>query len=112
MLDHSYRTFAFGAALGEWMGLDVDLELLFAAALLHDIGLTTTVDDVDPALASAVAARDVAEQVGLSTAATDILLSALTLHSSCDVTQVHGEVADLISAGIALDVAIAAASRG
>jgi hypothetical protein len=104
MLHHSHRTFAFGAALGELENLDVDLELLFAAALLHDVGLPTSVDQVDFTLASARAARDVAEQVGLSTAATDILRSAITLHHSPGVGLAHGTVAYLLSAGASLDV--------
>jgi hypothetical protein len=97
LLNQAYRTYALAAAFGELTGLDVDRELLFAAALLHDTGLTATVD--------------VAEQVGLSTAATDILLSAVTLQPSRGVTLAHGEVAYLLSAGVALDV-VAAASRG
>ena len=99
LLNHSYRTYAFGAALGELEDLDVDRELLFAAALLHDIGPTT-------------AAREVAEQVGLSTAATDILLSAVTLQRSPGVTLSHGEVAYLLSAGVGLDAVLAAPCRG
>ena len=39
LLNHSYRTYAFGRALGELEGIDVDTELLFAGALLHDTGL-------------------------------------------------------------------------
>ena len=35
LLNHSYRSYAFGAALGELENLDVDWELLCAAALLH-----------------------------------------------------------------------------
>ena len=39
MLNHSYRTWAFGRALAEIDGVEVDDELLFAAAMLHDLGL-------------------------------------------------------------------------
>jgi HD superfamily phosphodiesterase len=38
LLNHSYRTYRFGRALGALEGLEVDEELLFAAALLHDTG--------------------------------------------------------------------------
>ena len=86
LLNHSYRTYAFGAALGELESLDVDRELLFAAALLHDVGLPTPVPQVDFTRASARVARDVAEDVGLSTAATDTLRTAITLHHSPGVT--------------------------
>jgi hypothetical protein len=104
LLNHSYRTYAFGAALGELADLDVDRELLFAAALLHDIGLPTPVPHVDFTRDSARAARDVAEDVGLSTAATDVLRTAITLHHSPGVTLAHGPVAYLLSAGAGLDV--------
>jgi hypothetical protein len=104
LLNHSYRTYAFGAALGELGNLDVDREVLFAAALLHDVGLPTPVPRVDYTRDSARAARDVSEQVGLSTAATDTLRSAITLHHSPGVTLVHGPVAYLLSAGAGLDV--------
>ncbi|HEX7189062.1 MAG TPA: HD domain-containing protein [Actinomycetes bacterium] len=104
LLGHSYRTYAFGAALGELENLDVDREVLLAAALLHDVGLPTPVPQVDFTLASARAARDVAEQVGLSTSATDTLRTAITLHHSPGVTLEHGPVAYLLSAGAGLDV--------
>jgi hypothetical protein len=104
LLNHSYRTYAFGAALGELENLDVDRELLFAAALLHDVGLPTPVPQVDFTRASARVAREVAEEVGLSTAATNILRTAITLHHSPGLTLAHGPVAYLLSAGAGLDV--------
>jgi len=104
LLNHSHRTFLFGATLGELEGLDADREVLYAAALLHDVGLLTRVPRVDFTRASARAAQQVAEQVGLSTAATDTLRSAITLHHSPGVGPEHGPVAYLLSAGAAVDV--------
>jgi hypothetical protein len=104
LLNHSYRTYAFGAALGELADLDVDRELLYAGALLHDVGLVTPVPQVDFTRASARVAREVAEEVGLSTAATDTLRTAITLHHSPGVTRARGPVAYLLSAGAGLDV--------
>ena len=104
LLNHSYRTFAFGSALGALENLDVDREVLFAAALLHDVGLPTPVEGVDFTRASARVARDVAEDVGLSTAATNTMRTAITLHHSPGVTSAHGPVAYLLSAGAGLDV--------
>jgi HD superfamily phosphohydrolase YqeK len=100
LLNHSYRTYAFGAALGELENLDVDRELLYAAALLHDL-----------TPASDRAARDVAEQVGLSTAATNILRTAIRLHGGPGVTLANGPVAYLLWAGAGLDVALGAPFR-
>ena len=104
LLNHSYRTFAFGAALGELEGLAVDAELLFAAALLHDTGLPTSDKNVDFTRNSARIARDVAAEVGLSAAATETMRTAITLHHSPRVTPAHGSVAYLLSAGAGVDV--------
>lgn len=104
LLNHSYRTYRFGRTLGELEGLDVDTELLFAAAMLHDTGLVAPPVDADFTLASSRFARDVAEQVGLSTAATDTMLNAITMHHSPGVTLDAGPEAYLLSAGAAADV--------
>jgi hypothetical protein len=80
------------------------LELLYSAALLHDIGLATTRGREDFTLTSARVALDVAEEVGLSTAATETLQSAITMHHSPRVTLAAGPVAYLLSAGAGVDV--------
>ena len=104
LLNHSYRTYQFGRALGELDGVDVDAELLFAAALLHDTGLVIGTGRDDFTLTSARIARDVAETVGLSTAATETLQTAITMHPSPRVTPGAGPVAYLLAAGAAADV--------
>jgi hypothetical protein len=104
LLNHGYRTYRFGRALGEIEGIDVDTELLFAGALLHDTGLVDPPTGADFTLASTRIARDVAQQVGLSTAATDTMLTAITMHHSPGVNLDAGPVAYLLSAGAAADV--------
>ena len=104
LLNHSFRTYAFGSALGDLEGLAVDAELLFTAALLHDTGLPTRDRDVDFTRNSARTAQEVAAQVGLSKAATETICTAITLHHSPGVTPAHGPVAYLLSAGAAVDV--------
>lgn len=104
LLNHSYRTYAFGAAIAALETVDVDRELLFAAAMLHDTGLPTPRQHVDFTVRSARIARDVAERVGLSTAATEILRTAITMHHSPEVPLSAGPVAYLLSAGAGLDV--------
>ena len=86
LLGHSHRTYTFGRALGELERIDVDTELLYAAALLHDTGLVLAAGTDDFTLASARVAWDVAEEVGLSTAATETLQTAITMHHSPRVT--------------------------
>jgi HD domain len=104
LLNHSFRTYRFGRALGEVEGVDVDEELLYAAAMLHDTGLVAPPADADFTLASSRFARDVAAQVGLSTAATETLETAITMHHSPGVTPDAGPEAYLLSAGAAVDV--------
>ena len=104
LLNHSRRTFRFGLSLGLVTGTEVDEELLYAAAMLHDTGLLTSSGDADFTLESTRVAREVAEQVGLSQEATTIMLDAITLHHSPGVGPEHGAVAQLLSAGAAADV--------
>lgn len=105
LLRHSHRAHTFGRALGELEDIDVDTELLYAAALLHDTGLILAAGTDDFTLASARVAWDVAEQVGLSTAATGTLQTAITMHHSPPVTLDAGPVAYLLAAGAGVDVA-------
>ena len=105
LLNHSYRTYMFGMAVGELEQLDVDAELLFAAAMLHDTGLILASGPDDFTLASAGLASVVAERVGLSTSATETLQTAITMHHSPRVTRAAGTVAYLLSAGSGVDVA-------
>ncbi|MEP9363022.1 HD domain-containing protein [Nocardioides sp. CN2-186] len=104
LINHSYRTYMFGRALAVLDDIDVDDELLFAASMLHDTGLVNPTGDADFTLASARVAREVAEQVGLSGAASTTMQNAITLHHSPGVSLTSGAVAYLLSAGAALDV--------
>ena len=104
LLHHSRRTYRFGRALGIVTGTDVDEELLYAAAMLHDTGLQAPAGDADFTLASTCVARQVAEEVGLPHEATTTLLDAIALHHSPGVGPEHGAVAQLLSAGAAVDV--------
>lgn len=105
ILNHSRRAYAFGAALGIVDGVDVDHELLYAAALLHDVGLIDgSGDGTDFTLASAAVATQIAGDVGLSLADARAIASAITMHHSPDVRLNDGPVAYLMSAGAAVDV--------
>ena len=105
LLNHSYRSYVFGRALGVIEGLEVDDELLFAAAMLHDTRLVNPTGNADFTLASSRVAREAAEQVGLSSEASTTMQSAITMHHSPGVTVAAGPVAYLLSAGAGVDVA-------
>lgn len=104
VLNHSYRCYSYGVALAALEGIDVDRELLFAAAILHDTGLSAPSPGVDFTVTSARIALEVAETVGLSTAATETMRTAITLHHSPGVTLDDGPEAYLLSAAAGVDV--------
>jgi HD domain len=104
VLNHSYRCYSYGVAIAALEDIDVDRELLFAAAMLHDTGLSAPAPGVDFTVVSAGIALKVAENVGLSTAATETMRTAIMLHYSPDVTLADGPEAYLLSAGAAVDV--------
>ena len=105
LLNHSRRAYTFGAALGVIDRIDVDRELLYTAALLHDVALPTGAGaGIDFTIGSASLAAQVAAEVGLSASAAEVVASAITLHHSPNVRLDDGPVAYLLSAGAALDV--------
>jgi hypothetical protein len=104
LLNHSFRAYRFASALGELAGLEVHSEVLFAAALLHDTGLVLADGKDDFTLTSARVAQDVATDVALSTAATETLQTAITIHHSPRIPLAAGPVAYLLSAGAGVDV--------
>ncbi len=57
LLGHGYRTWIFGACFSELDSVAVDPELLYAAALLHDSGLMTSVVGEDFTIRSAEVVR-------------------------------------------------------
>jgi hypothetical protein len=45
LLNHSVRSYLWGAAWGTMAGIDFDRELLYVAAILHDVGLVPEFDN-------------------------------------------------------------------
>lgn len=61
VLEHSFRTFLFGLALAEIDGAPVDLEMVYVAAMLHDLNL----EHPTPGRCFAVVGAERAEQFAL-----------------------------------------------
>lgn len=89
LFDHSRRVFLFGALQGRRRGLRPDLELLYAAAMFHDLGLTqrylesTVRFEVD----GANAARDFLLQHGVGEAEAHKVWLAIALHTTPGVPE-------------------------
>lgn len=104
---HSSRTFAWAALLAMRDGLTYDVELLYAASLLHDLGLCAP--HAPPpggcfALSGARAAKQRLRALGIEGEVVDRIASAIALHLEVGVALRHGPEAHLLNRGAALDV--------
>jgi hypothetical protein len=107
LFQHSTRVYFWAALTGRRKGLIFDSELLYAAAMFHDIGLTHRFREsplrfeVD----GANAARDFLRGHGLGEADLDKVWMAIALHTTPGIPEhMHPEIA-LVQAGAGMDVA-------
>jgi len=106
IVEHDYRSYLFGRALGEAERLDYDDEALFAATMLHDYAFMTmdALEDRCFTLAGAEVAEQVLESSPLSEADRHAVLDAICLHLNPTVRREQGSIQHLAHDGIALDV--------
>lgn len=98
---HCFRSYAWAALLDD--GLEWDEEMLYTAAMLHDLGLTSDYDrggcfESD----GADAAREILIAVGWNPPRLDIVAEAVYLHMH-EVTSKHSAEARLLAAGATAD---------
>jgi HD domain len=110
LLNHSVRSYLFGRALGT--GLDYDDELLFLAAVLHDIGLTPAGDgDQRFEVDGADAATRFLLANGLTEQRAEIVWDSIALHTSIGIANRKRPEIALANAGIGIDVSKRGANR-
>ncbi|HVQ84765.1 MAG TPA: HD domain-containing protein [Mycobacterium sp.] len=106
LFDHSRRVFLFGALQGRRRGLQPDLELLYAGAMFHDLGLTQRYRasalrfEVD----GANAAREFLLQHGVDKANADKVWLGIALHTTPGVPEFLEPEIALVTAGVETDV--------
>jgi hypothetical protein len=107
LFHHSTRVFLWAALSGKRNSLIFDPELLYAAAMFHDIGLTQSYGksqlrfEVD----GANAARDFLRSHGVSEGDVEKVWMAIALHTTPGIPEhMHHEIA-LVQAGAGMDVA-------
>jgi hypothetical protein len=107
LFNHSTRVYLWGALLGKRNRIAFDAELLYVAAMFHDIGLTSAYRDsklrfeVD----GANAARDFLRGRDIDDADIAKVWTAVALHTTPGIPEhMHGEIA-LVQAGAGMDVA-------
>ncbi len=109
LLNHCLRTYLWGALLGQRDRLSWDQELLYVAAMLHDLGFTEEHARRDPdahcfAVEGARAAGRFAADAGWEAARSDALEEAICLHINVEVPLDHGAEAHLLFRGAGYDV--------
>jgi HD domain len=105
LTNHSFRSHFFAVALGEQGRIRFDVELLYVAALLHDIGLVARFDsgrcfEEDGAVEAARLAAD----EGWPVERCEVLGEAIRLHVAVDVELGDGPEAYLLWHSTGLDV--------
>jgi hypothetical protein len=107
LFQHSTRVYFWAALTGRRKSLIFDPELLYVAAMFHDVGLTQSYREsqlrfeVD----GANAARDFLRSHGLSEGDVDKVWMAVALHTTPGIPEhMHPEIA-LVQAGAGMDVA-------
>ena len=106
LFNHSRRVFIFGALQGRRRGLQPDLELLYAGAMFHDIGLTERYRnsvlrfEVD----GANAARVFLLEHGIAEADAAKVWLGIALHTTPGVPEFLAPETALVTAGVETDV--------
>jgi HD domain len=104
--NHSRRVFLFGSLQAERMGLKPNAELLYVAALFHDLGLVAPYKSEDQRfeLDGAAQARAFLTSLGHSATEADTVWTAIALHTTPEVPyQMAPEIA-ATTAGVETDV--------
>src|SRR5246127_122574 len=106
LFDHSRRVYLFGALQGRRRGLRPDLELLYAGAMFHDIGLTEPYRssmlrfEID----GANAASDFLRERGVDEASIRKVWLGIALHTTPGVPEFLDPEIALVTAGVETDV--------
>jgi len=106
LFNHSTRVYYFGSLAGKKRGLKFDPELLYIAAMFHDMGLTREYSsksdrfEVD----GANAAKTLLRQHNISQPEIDTVWTAIALHTTPGVPQYMQPVVALLTNGVEMDV--------
>jgi len=107
LFHHSSRVYFWGAIVGREKSLVFDPELLYAASMFHDVGLTAHYHDsrlrfeVD----GANAARDFLRARGISEGDIETVWNAVALHTTPGIPEFMRPEIALLQAGAGMDVA-------
>jgi hypothetical protein len=106
LFNHSVRVYVFGAMKGIRNNLKFDAELLYVAALFHDLGIVDTyhTDTKRFEVDGADAARKFLRSHGVTEAKADLVWQAIALHTTPGIPQYMRPEIALTNAGVVMDV--------
>lgn len=104
LFNHSVRSYLFAAAIGKSMQKPFDEELLYLAAVMHDLGVVE--EYIGPArfeIDGADAAAAFLEERNYSEAKTALVWDAIALHSSMEIAERKQTEVGLLHLGVFMD---------
>ncbi len=106
LFNHSSRVFFFGAIAGQQRSLTCNLELLYAAAMFHDVGLVPahSSDTLRFEVDGANAARNFLAGCGVEPSDIERVWTGIALHTTPGVPEFMHPVIALTTAGVEMDV--------
>lgn len=106
LFDHSRRVFLWASLRGREQGLGFDAELLYVAAMFHDLGLTERFGRTDQRfeIDGADQARSFLHTHGISGPEADRVWTAIALHTTPQIPLHMAPEIALLTRGVELDV--------
>jgi hypothetical protein len=106
LFNHSSRVYYFGALAGQRRGLKFDVDLLYAGAMFHDMGLVPAYSsDADRfEVDGANAAREFLRCHNIPQQDIERVWTAIALHTTPGIPQHMHPVVALLTAGVEMDV--------
>lgn len=106
LFNHCVRTYLFGSMVGRRAGIEHDSELLYVAAVLHDLALVSPYDASGHRfeVAGADAARNFVLERGLSERQAEQVWDAVALHAQIGIASAKGGEVALVHLGATVDV--------
>src|ERR1700722_5837828 len=106
LFNHSIRVYCFGSLAGKRRGVKFDPELLYIAAMFHDMGLTPQYSSKSDRfeLDGANSARAFLRQHDIAQQDIDTVWTAIALHTTPGIPQYMHPLVALLTKGVEMDV--------
>ena len=106
LVNHSIRTYFFGAAIAKHLDIRADMELFYVSAIMHDLGLVAPHDHTEGSfeIVGADAAQSFMLEKGASEENANLVHEAIALHSAVGIAHKREPEIALVHYGAGVDV--------